>query len=377
MHAGTSNTEIFIDPQERQRAARTSTLVSVVVNIVLTAIQIVVGILARSQALVADGIHSLSDLLADFVVLFVNHHSSKDADDDHQYGHARFENAASLVLGVLLLVVGGGMLWSAAGKLLHPESIPQVHSVALWVAIAALVGKEGLFRYMLAVAKRVNSSMLIANAWHARSDAASSLVVAVGIIGNLLGYPLLDPLAALVVGLMVGRMGWTFSWDALHDLMDRALPAEDIAAITATLATTPGVLGVHDLRTRKMGDLAILDAHIEVSPRISVTEGHLIAVRCHDRVKAAHAALAVTVHVDPKEDQESHLAPLPGRGELEQAVGSLLPGCHLHLHYVNGAVELEILLPPGASDTLPDFTSLRERFPALAQLRIYQPLVTA
>jgi cation diffusion facilitator family transporter len=169
------------------------------VNLVLSTIQIVVGVLAKSQGLIADGIHSLSDLVADFVVLFANHHSQKDADEGHPYGHHRFETAASLVLGLLLLGVGVGMVWSAVVKLENPEAIAQVHVIALWVAGAALVGKELLFRYMLAVAKRVKSSMLVANAWHARSDAASSLVVGIGIAGNLAGYPILDPIAALIV----------------------------------------------------------------------------------------------------------------------------------------------------------------------------------
>lgn len=152
-------------PQERAAAASRSTWVSVVVNLVLSTVQIVVGVWAKSQSLIADGIHSLSDLVADFVVLFANHHSQKDADEDHPYGHQRFETAASLVLGLLLLAVGVGMVWSAVVKLENPESVPQVHSVALWVAGGALVGKELLFRYMLAVAKKVKSSMLVANAW--------------------------------------------------------------------------------------------------------------------------------------------------------------------------------------------------------------------
>lgn len=177
---------------ERAAAASRSTWVSVGVNVVLTAAQISVGIFSKSQGLIADGIHSLSDLVSDFVVLFANHHSKKDADEDHPYGHHRFETAASLALGLILLAVGVGMLWSAFRKLEAPELVPQVHVVALWVAGGALVSKELLFRYMLAVAKRVKSSMLVANAWHARSDAASSLVVGIGIIGNLAGYPILD-----------------------------------------------------------------------------------------------------------------------------------------------------------------------------------------
>lgn len=159
---------------DRAATASKSTWICVAVNILLTVAQITVGIFSKSQGLIADGIHSLSDLVADFVVLFANHHSKKDADKDHPYGHQRFETAASLVLGVLLLVVGVGMLYSAVKKLENPTSIPQVQVLALWVAGAALIAKELLFRYMLSVARRVKSNMLIANAWHARSDAASS-----------------------------------------------------------------------------------------------------------------------------------------------------------------------------------------------------------
>ena len=286
-------------PAERAAAASRSTWVSVAVNLVLSITQIAVGIVARSQALIADGLHSLSDLVADFVVLLASHHSQKDADADHPYGHQRFETAASLVLGLLLLAVGAGMLWSAARKLESPETIETVQVMALWVAGAALVGKELLFRYMLAVAKRVKSSMLVANAWHARSDAASSLVVGLGIIGNLAGYPILDPIAALIVGFMVAKMGWSFSWDALHDLMDRAIDEQEVEAIRRTLAETPGVRNVHDVRTRKMGDLIVVDAHIEVDAHISVEAGHDIAVVARQRVLQRHRVLNLMTHVDP------------------------------------------------------------------------------
>ncbi len=286
-------------PAERLAAASRSTWVSVGVNLVLTVIQIAVGVLAKSQGLIADGIHSLSDLVADFVVLFASHHSKKDADEDHPYGHQRFETAASLVLGTLLLVVGLGMLWSAAHKLEAPETVQTVHIIALWVAGGALIAKELLFRYMLSVAKRVKSSMLVANAWHARSDAASSLVVGIGIIGNLAGYPILDPIAALIVGFMVTKMGWGFSWDALHDLMDRAVDEEEVQAIRTTLIETPGVSGVHDLRTRKMGDMVVVDAHIEVDSTITVEAGHNIAVEARRRVLHRHRVLNLMTHVDP------------------------------------------------------------------------------
>jgi len=286
-------------PAERAAAASRSTWVSVGVNLVLTIVQIVVGVLAKSQGLIADGIHSLSDLVADFVVLFASHHAQKDADEDHPYGHQRFETAASMVLGLLLLGVGVGMLWSAARKLETPETIQTVHVMALWVAGGALVAKELLFRYMLAVAKRVKSSMLVANAWHARSDAASSLVVGIGIVGNLAGYPILDPIAALIVGFMVAKMGWGFTWDALHDLMDRAVDDKEVQAIRQTLMETHGVSDVHDVRTRKMGDMIVVDAHIEVDAMITVEAGHDIAVLARQRVLQRHRVLNLMTHVDP------------------------------------------------------------------------------
>lgn len=289
---------------DRHAAAIKSTWVSVFVNILLSAAQIIAGLLAGSFGLIADGIHTLSDLVADFVVLLAARHSRLGADDDHHYGHARFENAASLVLGVLLLAVGLWMIGSAIEKFSAADGVPQVGAIALWVAGIALVAKESLFRYMLAVARRVGSSMLIANAWHARSDALSSLVVGIGIIGNLMGYPLLDPVAALIVGGMVGKMGWDFSKSAFDDLTDRAISDEEVAAIRQTLASTPGVEGVHDLRTRRMGDLAVIDVHIEVDPELNVRCAHDIGESARQRVLANLRVASVMVHIDPRGEAE-------------------------------------------------------------------------
>ena len=258
-----------------------------------------IGIFSKSQGLVADGIHTLSDLVADFIVLVANRHSQKAPDDAHPYGYLRFENAASFLLGLILFIVGVGMLWTATHKILHPEQIPKVHSMALWVAITALICKEILFRYMLAIAKKVKSSLLIANAWHARSDAASSFVVALGILGNLAGYPILDPIAALIVGLMIAKMGFEFSWTGLHDLMDKSANEDEIAAIKATLLKKDGILGLHQLRTRKMGDMIIVDVHLEVSGEQSVKEGHRIAVEARNEVLKNHNVIDVVTHIDP------------------------------------------------------------------------------
>lgn len=296
------NIEDWIEEREtpeKDAAVRRSTWVSVTVNLILTVTQVVAGVLSGSRGLVADGIHSLSDLLADFVVLLAAHHSRKEADEDHHYGHHRYENAASMVLGLLLLAVGVGMAWSAVDKLRTPESVAPVHAIALWVALGALAAKEGLFRYMLAVAERVKSGMLVANAWHARSDAASSLVVAIGIGGNLLGVPLLDPIAAVVVGLMVGKMGWSFAWESIHDLTDRSATEAETDKIRQEILGTPGILGLHDLRTRKAGDLLLVDAHLEVDGNLTVRQGHDIALEARERVLAKHPVLNMMTHVDP------------------------------------------------------------------------------
>lgn len=282
-----------------KRAVNKSIWISAFVNLCLSILQIVIGILAGSQGLIADGVHSLSDLGADFVALVATWKSQKKADTDYHYGYKRYENLASMILGGLLLVVGIGMIWSAVQKLQTPESIPTVHLIALWTALGALMAKELLFRYMLAVAQKVKSSMLIANAWHARSDAASSLVVAIGIVGNLAGYPILDPIAALIVGFVVSKMGWSFLWAATQDLLDRSVSEEQVASIAAEISATPGVIGFHQLKTRKAGDMILADVHLDINASITVAEGHTIAKAVKANVMSKHPVLYIMIHVDP------------------------------------------------------------------------------
>jgi len=331
------------------------TWVSVAVNLGLTVAQIFIGLVANAQSLVADGFHSLSDLVADFMVLLANYHSRHPADDSHPYGHHRIETAASLALGLLLAATGAAILWSAGVRLQHLDDVPPVASIALWAALAALLAKEALFRYMLAVAERLRSPMLVANAWHARSDAASSLVVAVGLGGALLGYRFLDPVAAIIVGFMILRMGLKFSYDAIRELVDTALSDDEVERIRATLRDTSGVLGLHELRTRRMAHQVLADAHIQVDARISVSEGHRIAETARKRVLTKHPeVLDVLVHVDAEEDfaspQPTPEVELPEREALLEHLRTLL-GVELPqfertlLHYLGNRVEAEIFLP--------------------------------
>lgn len=296
MHAAPPSAEL----SERHRVARRSTLVSVLVNVVLTLVQLWIGLQTRSQALVADAIHSLSDLMSDFIVLLANRHSHKAADAGHPYGHQRFETASSLALGLLLIGVGIGMIWRVIPALTPGDAPATVlDPMALYVALFTLACKEGLFRYLLAQAHKVHSSMLVANAWHSRSDAASSLVVALGIAGNMAGYAMLDAVAALIVGLLIVRMGAQFAWNALNDLMDRAASLDHLQRIQAALNDTPDLLGWHDLRTRRMGDLIQVDVHLEVDGDWTVARAHEIALMARQRIMASAPVLDVMTHLDP------------------------------------------------------------------------------
>jgi cation diffusion facilitator family transporter len=345
---------------ERFAAAQKSTWVSIAINVLLTFLQMVGGFFAHSQALMADGLHSLSDLLSDVLVLFANRHGSRHADAEHPYGHARIETAATLILGAFLAGLGVVLLVAAAMRLQHPEAVRAVNPIALAIAIFALLAKEGLFRYMLAVAKRVRSQMLVANAWHARSDAASSLVVIVGVGGNLLGFTFLDLVAAAVVGVMIAHMGGKLALEAMSELIDTGLAAEEVEAIRQTLLNVHGVRGLHELRTRKMADNALVDAHIMVDPKISVSEGHFIAETARHAVLKKHHVMDVMVHIDPEDDMKArpnvHLPSRPGlMAHLTERLGAAaLTDNRVVFHYLDGKVDAEIYLASGQSPEIAD-----------------------
>jgi cation diffusion facilitator family transporter len=369
-HAHAHDKSAAFEPAHPVRfaAARKSTWVSIVVNLLLTFMQVLAGFFGKSQSLMADGLHSLADLLSDVLVLFANRHGNKHADANHPYGHARIETAASLILGASLAALGIGLLVSAGARLQHADQVQAVQPFTLWVAIVALAAKEGMFRYMLAVAQRVRSQMLVANAWHARSDAASSLVVIVGIVGNLLGYTFLDLIAAAVVGVMIAYMGFQFASDAMLELVDTGLEEEEVRAIRNTLKAVPGVLGLHELRTRKMADNALVDAHIIVDPRISVSEGHYIAEAARSAVLKSHHVMDVMVHIDSEDDARAKPnAHLPQRHLLLAHLANrmeedLPPSTRIVLHYLGGKVEAELLF-----DTPVDLVALRSKCAAITQ----------
>ena len=373
-----------ITADERSRAASHVTWVSIAVNLVLTTLQIVIGMLAHAQSLVADGFHSLADVLADFMVLAANRHSGSPADEDHPYGHERIETLASLALGIVLLLTGAGILYAAIGRLQHLDELPPMASIALWTAVATIAGKELLFRYMLRVGERLRSPMLVANAWHARADAASSLIVAAGIAGSLMGWRFLDPIAAIIVGLMVMRMGWRFSWEALAELIDTGIPSSERDAVMATILATPGILACHALRSRRMAHKVLIDARVQVAPRISVSEGHRIAETVHDRVLTEHIdVLDVIVHIDVEPDGTRVARQQPGRAALLAALQENglndLEDDRMTLHYLDSGLEIVLHLPssPPVAGTGKLLAQLHAQFPQadppIARLDIRPP----
>jgi len=336
---------------DRSAEAQRATWVSVAVNLVLTVVQLIIGWLAHSQSLMAHGLHSFSDLLSDFLVIYASRQSAHPADQAHPYGHARVETAATLVLGGSLALIGGGILWESGMRLQHVEALPSVEWSALWAALATVVAKEGLYRYLIQVAERQRSQLLIANALHTRADAASALVVVVGIAGALLGWSFLDLLAAALMGFMILRMGVGLAWGALKELIDTGLDEVQVDAIRQTLLATPGVLGLHQLRTRRMAHQALVDAHVQVDARISVSEGHCIAETARARVLRAHPeVLDVLVHIDPDADfhPDIMLEQLPHRALLLEELRPLLADLphpeKVVLHYLGDGVEVEVFV---------------------------------
>ncbi len=362
--------------KQRYLAIRNVTLVGVVGNILLTIVKLIFGIIGHSQALIADGLHSLSDLISDSVVLIAAKYSTLDADADHPYGHARFETLATVAVAGLLLLVAGGMLIDAAWRLFDPALLWQPSVVSLAVAGLSILVKEALYQYTRSVAKHVRSQMLQANAWHHRSDAISSVIVLIGVAGSMAGVSWLDAVAAIGVSLMIAHIGWSLGWGAISDLVDTGLSSEQLTVIEQIIESVDGVHTLHELRTRKMGANALVDVHILVNPRISCSEGHQIGEMVRTRLMAKIEEIAdVLVHIDPENDDQSKPnLKLPLRNEviarLQQRWQDLLEDRRaieqITLHYLAGKVTVDIYLSLAIVPNIKEAQALSQRFAKLA-----------
>ncbi len=334
----------------RYQQARNVTLIGGAVNIFLGITKILGGFFFYSHALIADGLHSFADLFTDVMVLFASKYGNQDADEEHPYGHQRIETAATMMLALLLILTGIGIAWDSFQHILsHTILIPNY--LAVPIAAVSIVANEILFYLTKRVGQRIQAPLIIANAWHHRSDAASSGIVLVGIIGSLCGYTFFDPLAATIVGGLIIKMGMDYGWDSIRELVDTGVDLVQVEEIRREIADVDGVCKVHQLRNRKMGSDIFVDVHILVSPLISVSEGHQIAQRVHLSLMSSNDQIKdVTVHVDPEDDEL--LSPsenLPTRHDLEKKLfhkwQQAFPEIQSFvLHYLDGRITVEIKL---------------------------------
>lgn len=342
-----------------------------VVNLVLAVVKLIGGFAGQSQSLIADGVHSLSDLASDAMVLVAAKHAGEEADDDHPYGHGRFETLGTVGLALFLLMVAFGIAYDAAYRVFegHEQAIPHIYT--LGIAIFSILANEGLYHFTHRVGVRINSKMLIANAWHHRSDAISSIVVLVGIAGALLGLPILDPIAAIIVALMIAKIGYDLGYHSLQELVDTALDPETVEKIKEKILENEDVLEMHMLRTRRMGHTALVDVHILVQPKLSVSEGHHISVAVERAlIESFDEINDVTVHIDPENDEyETFSGNLPLRSELIIELNSkwsqipeLKAINDITLHYLDGKITVEAAVPLTILNSLKDADAIQAKF---------------
>lgn len=284
----------------REKRIRHVTLVGSVINCLLTLFKFLAGILGASSAMIADAAHSLSDLASDVIALLCIRVASKPEDEDHAYGHGKFETLAAVAIGLMLAATGIGLFWDGLAAIIdyaRGRPLPTPTWLALWAAVISIVAKEGLYHYTIFAARKTDSPTLRANAWHHRSDAASSIATVTGIGGAMLlggEWVILDPLAACVISFFILGMAFSLMRPALAELMEKSLPPAEKEEIARIIATTPGILGFHHLRTRRMGMNRAVEAHIKLDGSLPLTRAHDIATEVERRLKAA---LSIHTHV--------------------------------------------------------------------------------
>ena len=284
---------------ERQKKIRSITLWGILLNIFLVALKLVSGSFIRSSALIADGVHSLSDLATDFVVLIGTRLSSRPADKTHPYGHGKLEAIASILIALVLLVISFGLIWSAGISIYqHKQNYPGY--MILVVAFVSVVFKEILFYTTRKVSRITQSTVLYANAWHHRSDSLSSFAVLIGGAASLLGWGLADQVATIVVGFMIIGVAGKILFDSLIELSEHSADSESVQKIENVLSKEADISSWHALRTRKLGAELFVDVHLLVDPALSVQKSHDISIKIEGKIKKELSKPSnILVHIEP------------------------------------------------------------------------------
>ena len=281
---------------------RKLSLVGIIGNVFLSAFKFIAGIMGNSSAMVSDAVHSLSDVFATFIAFLGVRFGRREADASHPYGHERIESLAAIVLGLILLVTGIGIGWVGLEKILagNYESLPIPGMIALVAAIVSIAVKEGMFWYTRHWARVIRSSAFEADAWHHRSDAMSSIGALVGVGGSMLGYPVLDPIASVVICLFILKQGISIIYDALKKMLDTSCGEQFEKEVRQLVDAENQVERIDMLRTRMFGDKVYIDMEIAIDGSMQLTDAHAIAERVHDDIEHAFPEVKhVMIHVNP------------------------------------------------------------------------------
>jgi len=314
---GDTNRETLFNYEENENTrysqAAHVTKVGMAVNVLLTGFKFVAGILGNSSAMIADAAHSLSDFMTDIAVIVGLRISRKPRDSTHNYGHGKIETLAAAFIGLALAVVAFGILWGGLQKVFaffRGESLPTPSSIALIAAVLSIMSKEWLYRYTTIYARKLKSDALTANAWHHRSDALSSLGTMIGIGGAILlggKWVVLDPIAAVILSFFIFKVAFDISYKNLNELLEASLDSETYRNIERVLDSTDGVLGFHELKTRKIGNAMAADVHIEVDRNLNIVDAHEISTQIENRLKEICGSNGhFSIHVEPCSDSEYH-----------------------------------------------------------------------
>ena len=348
---------------------RRLTLIGGVLDLFLGFVKVLVGYIGNSQALIADGIHSLSDLITDILVLVATKQSAQAADEGHPYGHDRIQTLVSLALAGSLGIIAIVIAWDAVIRIVSPESLLQPGFWPLAVAAISVVSKEGYFQYVVRHPSTATSRMLYANAWHSRSDALSSLAVIVGVGGVLAGFAWADAFAAIVVAGLLLVVAYRIGREGAEELIDSAASPVLNANMRKTILSIEGVRDSHELRTRRMADKVLADVHIRVDPLISVSEGHRIGDEVMDTLKTRFPEVGdVVVHIDPEDDIVGDVySKLPMRSVIVAEINTSLHNLrnnfdtrfslqpkNIVVHYLDDGCQIEIWM------SMPDEATTRD-----------------
>ncbi len=329
------------------------TLINGVINFLLALVKILIGYIGHSQALIADGLHSFSDLLSDALVILAAKAGGKTPDKEHPYGHRRIETVAAIIIAIMLTAVGLGLAYDTIDHLLKGIHLVPPSLAVIITAVISIIANEALYRYTEAAGTKINSNLLHSNAYHKRSDAFVSLIVLASVLGTYLGIPYLDATAAFIIGGLIIKMGIAMIMQSVHELIDTAVDNTMLQRIIKQIKAVSGVQSIHQLRTRSLGGSIFVDAHIIVDPKISVSEGHHIAEEVHlSLVNHIGNVMDVTVHIDPEDDEhEMPSIDLPNRAALQSQLEKhwkKLPGYEyiekLVLHYLKGRLDIEVFI---------------------------------